>query len=276
MITTAELHRIAATHGLRFDQAEKDYVILGALLALAEVSDKTTGWVFKGGTCLRHCYYPGYRFSEDIDFSCTPGEVALDSATALLRKAARAFENASGVVVRLKESKASEGGNQVEIPLEYSRGGGRIRGLPTVKFHLTLDEPVLLPPVMRKVQPYYSGLRPFTIAAYSLVEIVAEKMRALLQQQEKWPRARDLYDLWFILCRRGEKFPTKQLLDLFSDKCQTKGIKPDVAGICSAALRDWNRQAWDSQLRPMLAEPPEYDSVWAEWTGFCRTHFSTK
>lgn len=35
MITTAELHRVADREGLRFDQAEKDYVILWILSGLA-------------------------------------------------------------------------------------------------------------------------------------------------------------------------------------------------------------------------------------------------
>jgi len=73
MIPTAELHRVAEQEGLRFDQIEKDYVILWLLSGLAHSGAKEHGWVFKGGTCLRHCYYEGYRFSEDIDFSCRPG-----------------------------------------------------------------------------------------------------------------------------------------------------------------------------------------------------------
>jgi predicted nucleotidyltransferase component of viral defense system len=27
--------------------------------------------IFKGGTCLRKCYFPNYRFSEDLDFTST-------------------------------------------------------------------------------------------------------------------------------------------------------------------------------------------------------------
>lgn len=77
MITTAELHRVAEKEGLRFDQAEKDYIILWLLSGLAHSGVKDHGWVFKGGTCLRHCYYRGYRFSEDIDFSCRHSEAAL-------------------------------------------------------------------------------------------------------------------------------------------------------------------------------------------------------
>jgi len=26
-------------------------------------------WVFKGGTCLKKCYFETYRFSEDLDFT---------------------------------------------------------------------------------------------------------------------------------------------------------------------------------------------------------------
>ena len=30
-------------------------------------------WVFKGGTCLRKCYYETFRFSEDLDFTIVNG-----------------------------------------------------------------------------------------------------------------------------------------------------------------------------------------------------------
>ena len=88
MITTAELHRVAEKDGLRFDQAEKDYIILWVLWGLTHSGLVRHGWVFKGGTCLRHCYYRGYRFSEDIDFSCRPGGNNLDTSLQLLKKAA--------------------------------------------------------------------------------------------------------------------------------------------------------------------------------------------
>ncbi len=50
MITTAELHRIAEEDGLRFDQVEKDYVILWLLSGLAHSGLVRHRWVFKGGT----------------------------------------------------------------------------------------------------------------------------------------------------------------------------------------------------------------------------------
>lgn len=26
-------------------------------------------WIFKGGTCLKKCFFDNYRFSEDLDFT---------------------------------------------------------------------------------------------------------------------------------------------------------------------------------------------------------------
>jgi uncharacterized protein len=84
VITTAELHRVSEKEGLRFDQTEKDYVILWLLSGLANSGAKDHGWVFKGGTCLRHCCYRGYRFSEDIDFSCRHSKDNLEDSLRLL------------------------------------------------------------------------------------------------------------------------------------------------------------------------------------------------
>ena len=67
MIDKKEINTRVKAEGLRFDQIEKDHVIVWILRALSEL--QPPGWIFKGGTCLGHCYYSGYRFSEDLDFS---------------------------------------------------------------------------------------------------------------------------------------------------------------------------------------------------------------
>lgn len=47
---------------------EKDYAISYLLAGIAQVPALSDALVFKGGTCLRKAYLPGYRFSEDLDF----------------------------------------------------------------------------------------------------------------------------------------------------------------------------------------------------------------
>lgn len=57
--------------GLQPSIVEKDYV-LGWLLAAINANDALLdSWVFKGGTCLKKCYFETYRFSEDLDFTLT-------------------------------------------------------------------------------------------------------------------------------------------------------------------------------------------------------------
>src|SRR5208283_2548063 len=179
MITSAELHRVAEQDGLRFDQAEKDYVILWVLWGLVHSGVSRHGWVFKGGTCLRHCYYEGYRFSEDIDFSCQPGGDNLEISAKLLQKTADKVQGESGIRLMVKEPQTIPRDFQIEIPLEYSRGGPRRQGLPQVKVHLTFDEPILNRPVVCSIKPHYSDLAAFKVHSYAKKEIVAEKLRAL-------------------------------------------------------------------------------------------------
>ena len=67
MIPQAEVLALRAEWGLRDDVIEKDYVLGWLLAAIASEPRLADSWVFKGGTCLRKCYYETYRFSEDLD-----------------------------------------------------------------------------------------------------------------------------------------------------------------------------------------------------------------
>ena len=120
---------------------------------------KDHGSVFKGGTCLRHCYYRGYRFSEDIDFSCRHNGDNLEASLRLLDTVALWVFHESGVRLSVREPVTVPGDLQIEIPVEYYRGGARRQGLPQVKVHLTFDEPVLDETVDRSVTPGTQTLR---------------------------------------------------------------------------------------------------------------------
>jgi hypothetical protein len=266
MITTAELHRVAEEEGLRFDQTEKDYVILWVLSGLIHSGMTQHGWVFKGGTCLRHCYHEGYRFSEDIDFSCEPGGDNLDASLKLLQNAVDRVQSESGIILSVREALTIPGDFQIEIPVEYSRGGARRQGLPQIKIHLTFDEPILDKPFVHVIKSRYTDLSPFKVHSYTKKEIVVEKLRSLLQQQKKWPRPRDLYDLWYMLCQAGERFSWDELLPMFKEKCRIRDVKPDLADITSDDLKELNKNAWRDRLGPMLKELPDFDTVWKEWT----------
>lgn len=69
MITRDEILSVANETGLTPAVVEKDYM-LGWLLAAVNANEAfSNSWVFKGGTCLKKCYFETYRFSEDLDFT---------------------------------------------------------------------------------------------------------------------------------------------------------------------------------------------------------------
>ncbi len=68
MITRAELNAVGEFHQLPITTVQKDYV-LGWILASIAAHPTASEWSFKGGTCLKKCYFETYRFSEDLDFT---------------------------------------------------------------------------------------------------------------------------------------------------------------------------------------------------------------
>ena len=71
MIRDAEIRRSARSAGVEPRTVELDYVLGWALGGIAGHPRLAQRLVFKGGTCLRKCYFPDYRFSEDLDFTAT-------------------------------------------------------------------------------------------------------------------------------------------------------------------------------------------------------------
>ncbi|HEX7486495.1 MAG TPA: nucleotidyl transferase AbiEii/AbiGii toxin family protein [Vicinamibacterales bacterium] len=130
-----------------------------------------------------------YRFSEDIDFSCRPGDDNVADAVSLLEAAAGLLTDDTGMVIDVRAAVQSPGQEQLEIPLHYSRGGARRQALPAVRVHLTFDEPVLSGAESRIVSPIYAGLESFQIMAYSLLEIAAEKLSAHSAMSGSRPRS---------------------------------------------------------------------------------------
>jgi predicted nucleotidyltransferase component of viral defense system len=62
MIPKQEILSIAKATGLLPATVEKDYVLSWLLNAISS-HPKLSAWIFKGGTCLKKCYFDTYRFS---------------------------------------------------------------------------------------------------------------------------------------------------------------------------------------------------------------------
>ena len=69
MIEKNEVLAQATALGLSPDTVEKDYVLSWVLDGINKYTQIGHEWLFKGGTCLKKCYFETYRFSEDLDFT---------------------------------------------------------------------------------------------------------------------------------------------------------------------------------------------------------------
>ena len=69
MIRREDLAAIADSTGLTAPVVEKDYVLGWLLHGIYRHPALRERWAFKGGTCLKKCYFETYRFSEDLDFT---------------------------------------------------------------------------------------------------------------------------------------------------------------------------------------------------------------
>ena len=69
MTLKEEIQKIATAKKLGIDIVEKDYVLSWVLAGIHHHTVTKNSWIFKGGTCLKKCYFETYRFSEDLDFT---------------------------------------------------------------------------------------------------------------------------------------------------------------------------------------------------------------
>lgn len=69
MIDRREILEAASAFSLLPNVVEKDYVLGWILAGIHAHEELQESWAFKGGTCLKKCYFETYRFSEDLDFT---------------------------------------------------------------------------------------------------------------------------------------------------------------------------------------------------------------
>ena len=265
MITKDEILTVADETGLTPAVVEKDYVLgwlLAAVNANAAFSDS---WVFKGGTCLKKCYFETYRFSEDLDFTLQD-DTHLDEDFLKVQFASIAewLYEASGIEIPADRLKFDVYDN----PRGYKSCEGRVyyqsyfssgkRNIPKIKFDLTADEVLVMPSSRQRVFHPYTDVPEdgIHIGCYSYPEVFGEKTRALGERG----RPRDLYDV--INLYRNDHLPASAVIqDVLAQKCAYKEIGipalQDMEGYKEALNRNW-----EPMLAHQLPSLPALEAYW--------------
>jgi uncharacterized protein len=270
------LQQRARKLGLPLDTVAKDYVIGHLLAAISAQPELGSTLVFKGGTALKKLYFGEYRFSEDLDYTAmkAPSGKALEAA---LRRAAdegaRTLSERGPFIAILERDDHRDphpGGQEsfkVRMQLPWQR-----EPLCSIKIEITADEPVILSAPRRPLlHGYDDGLRA-EVLVYALEEIVAEKLRALLQSEARrmkrgWtrPRARDFYDLWRVLGDLAKDIDARVIPAVLRKKCEVRNVSFSSADdFFAEGLLAEVDAAWAQSLAALVSDLPPLATVLSE------------
>jgi len=260
---------------------EKDFTLGWLLAGIAAHSVIGNSWVFKGGTCLKKCYFETYRFSEDLDFTLTNPEHLTE--VFLLKTFNEIsnwlYENAGIEIpsdtIHFDVYENPRGQNSVQGKVGYHGPMQRRGDVPRIKLDLTNDEIVVLDPVKREVHHPYSD-KPedgIHVLCYSFEEVFAEKMRALAERE----RPRDLYDVVHLYRRDGLNPDRALILDTLAKKCQFKDINvPTIESLSNQPQRQDIENDWENMLAHQLPVLPGFQQFWNELSDVFDWLFGTK
>lgn len=273
MILQREIAAIAQEKNVAKLTIDKDWVLGHFLDAIYSITDLKENLIFKGGTCIKKCYLPDYRFSEDLDFTCRMPDFQLEKAH--ITKISRLMDTRVGAPTHIEKFEALRHNNMppgYQAIIKFWGADHKqseappvpARWLTSVKIEVITYEQVLLPLETRKVLHDYSDKLTTAvddIACYSVAEMMSEKLRALIQRSYSAPR--DYYDIW-MLTQRFPDLDNDLVVRTFHEKVKFKGlnftgpdqlINPNTDRIISSA--------WNNSLSHQIPDGtlPEYGVV---------------
>lgn len=255
------------------ETVDKDWVLGHFLSAFYSIDEHKEKLVFKGGTALRKCYFPGYRFSEDLDFTSRTTDYKLTRK--LLNKVIKIAEDNSGILFYLNaitglkfEDKLT--GYQAKLKYwgaNHSKNQeppNPERWTTNIKVEITLFEKMIFEPELKKITHPYSDLLlkdSTEIFCYNLKEVIAEKIRALTQRSYSAPR--DYYDIYYLKDSINQK-DWKQIKSAFLEKMKFKELKyQNVEQLINEKSIKIIKTAWGNSLQHQITKEklPDVDVV---------------
>lgn len=268
MISEAELRRHAVTAGVDIMVHDLDYGLGWFLAGLFTQTRAAHYLVFKGGTCLRKCYFADYRFSEDLDFTLSRAWSLEALAEALEQVRAWSIDADGpdfGVAPVRLEVVNDEYGLESYQARVYYRGPLRWAGPPrAIQLDVSRGEPLLFPVTTRALHHPYSDAAQLPIVAipsYDLAEMLTEKLRAI-SGQRRFAISRDIYDIQQLA---GQNISLTGVRQALPAKLAAKGLPPNIVSVEGLIQRravfevDWERRL--AHLLPPL-QPVTFAAAW--------------
>ena len=273
MISKNEINKLALQQKVRTTTIDKDWVLGHFIDAIYTIPECRNNLIFKGGTCLKKCRFPDYRFSEDLDFTTTNENFVFDmrilkkivelvSAHTEMLLHIESLENlqfnnrVTGYCAKIKFWGADHSKNQQ--PTEPSRWQ------TSIKIEMILYEKIIFAPEFANIlHPYSDKLteNAQNIPIYSIHEVLAEKLRALIQRSYTAPR--DYYDIWY-LSKNIENIDWKEVINGFYKKIEYKNLQfSGTEQLINENNDKVLKSAWKNSLEHQIenGKLPEYEII---------------
>ncbi len=257
------LNRHADQTGSGRAAVEKDFVISIILMLISELPEFSTcsdKIVFRGGTCIRKIFYPGEtRCSEDLDFT----NLTVEDSTSFLGEVSSLTGKNLGVTTFERTEIEYQNERGLDFTFYYT---SLLQQRNHIVFNLSTASPLEKAARMKaRVAPYF--LESPKVLTMSLNEILAEKMRALLQRK----KPRDVFDAWFLIHEKRVKLDKRLLRKKLQRSYDAApfGKKKDaetyvMRDVASRIRLSVTEKAWNNELGGLMTWPRPERSVVVE------------
>lgn len=237
---------------------ELDYA-LGWFLAEFANHSFNKKLAFKGGTALRRCHIGEYRFSEDLDFTLLSADRFDAIKTAFEHVAAKVTEQ-TGMPFGFSRPDTQQHQNSYTFYMAFT---GPMQRQREFKVDVTKTEEIVHALERKPVLVTYDAFdfpNDRAINAYSVNEIVAEKLLALTDPKRSQPR--DLYDLWYL--QSEERVDLALLDNAVARKLKFRGRSGEGLAEAFDKKEKVLQATWKARLDAQMASTPEFEAVFRE------------
>ena len=272
MILQKEIATISEQLGVSKSVIDKDWVLGHFIAAIFNEPELKETLIFKGGTCLKKCWFEEYRFSEDLDFTSKSQDFKLTPDH--LKFITKHIEDHTEVkthIVSLKPLLFKDKLTGYEAIIKFWGADHPKNVMPTtpdrwqtkIKIEIILYEEMIFDVTNRNVSHPYSDKLALEnpIPCYKIEEVLSEKIRALIQRSYTAPR--DYYDIWYL----SNNFPDLNwsvIVDAFYKKMKFKNIEfTGIDQLINPKSDKALKGAWKNSLGHQIQPDklPEYEIV---------------
>lgn len=257
-------------------QTHQERVASEVFLAALGTTESFRKKIFLKGGVLVGAVYESGRNTADLDFStiAEPSRDFLDQLEAEIvaaLPAAAARVGSPDTVLKVqsvkyrprKDTFVEANAPAIEVKFAYADKGTKgERRLIEGKSSNVIYADISFNEEIENIQEIYIGQTGVSFFAYSKIDLVAEKLRSVLQQKTRnRNRRQDIYDLWYLIENHHiDDEELQKIKEAFLKKAASRDMAPTEHSFNDPEIRDRSSSDWDT-LAAEVSELPEFSAA---------------